>query len=177
MTDRLTTLSPHDVAERLGQGHAILVDIREPDEFARRHVPGALSVPLSRLDAGPIACAPGTEVIFTCRTGMRTGNNATRLAAAAGGRASVLAGGVDAWASAGLPVAGNAKAPIEIMRQVQIAAGVLVLASVLLGFGVSPGWFGLAAFVGAGLTFAGATGFCGMARVLAMMPWNRHATL
>lgn len=175
MTNLLTPLSPRDVAERLEGGHAVLIDIREPDEFARRHIPGALSTPLSKLDPGPLVCAPGVDIIFTCRTGMRTAGNAAKLAAAAGNRAHVLVGGVDAWAAAGLPVSGDPAAPLEMMRQVQIAAGVLVLAGVLLGLGVSPGWFGLAAFVGAGLTFAGVTGFCGMARVLAFMPWNRRS--
>jgi rhodanese-related sulfurtransferase len=61
------------------------------------------------------------------------------------------------------------------MRQVQIAAGGLVLAGVALGFTVHPVFFGLSAFVGAGLALAGVTGFCGMARLLAVMPWNRLA--
>ena len=59
--------------------------------------------------------------------------------------------------------------------EVQIVAGALVLAGVALGFGVHPAFFGLSAFVGAGLAFAGLTGFCGMARVLALAPWNRLA--
>ncbi|MFD2579931.1 YgaP-like transmembrane domain [Novosphingobium colocasiae] len=57
----------------------------------------------------------------------------------------------------------------------QIAAGTLILTGVILGFLVAPGWFGLSGFVGAGLTFAGLTGTCGMARVLMLAPWNRAA--
>ena len=91
------------------------------------------------------------------------------------GDAFVLDGGLNAWVKAGLPVVANAKAPLEIMRQVQIAAGSLVLIGVLLGLAVTPAWFGLSAFVGAGLTFAGVTGFCGMARLLMLAPWNRRA--
>ena len=60
------------------------------------------------------------------------------------------------------------------MRQVQIAAGVLILLGVALGYSVSSAFFLLSAFVGAGLTLAGVTGFCGMARLLAVMPWNRR---
>ncbi len=44
------------------------------------------------------------------------------------------------------------------MRQVQITAGALVLTGVVLGLFVAPGFFGLSAFVGAGLMFAGVTG-------------------
>lgn len=171
MTDVLIPLAPAAVAARLQGGDAVLIDVREADEFARRRIGGAVSRPLSGLGDVPL----DRSVIFTCRTGMRTGANAARLAALAPAPAYVLDGGVDAWAAAGLPVVTDARAPLEMMRQVQIAAGLLVLAGVLLGGLVAPGFYLLAGFVGAGLTFAGISGFCGMARVLALMPWNRAA--
>jgi len=170
----LIPLSPADVAVRLNRG-ALLVDIREADEFARRHVAGAVSRPLSAFEQAHLRIEPGQDVIFTCRTGNRTSVHCARLQASVDGDAWVLEGGVDGWAAAGLPVVADRAAPLELMRQVQIAAGLLVLAGVLLGFTVSPILFGLAAFVGAGLTFAGATGWCGMAKLLAQMPWNRRA--
>jgi rhodanese-related sulfurtransferase len=113
-------------------------------------------------------------VIFLCRSGMRTAANADKLAACCG-EGYLLEGGLDGWRQAGLPVEEDRKAPLEIIRQVQIAAGSLVLIGVLLGFLVAPAWFGLTAFVGAGLVFAGATGWCGMATLLARMPWNRRS--
>ena len=64
--------------------------------------------------------------------------------------------------------------PIELQRQVQIAAGSLALLGVILGATVSPLFYALAGLVGAGLTFAGLTGTCGMARLLQLMPWNRR---
>ena len=134
----------------------------------------ALSRPLSALEAAHLKIEPGRDVVFTCRSGMRTGANCARLAGIVDGEAFVLEGGVDGWAAAGLPVETDEKAPLEIMRQVQIAAGSLLVIGVLLGLVVHPGFLGLAAFVGAGLTFAGATGFCGMARLLALAPWNRR---
>jgi rhodanese-related sulfurtransferase len=171
---RLIPLPPADVADRLRRG-ALLVDIRESDEFARRHVAGAVSRPLSAFEESHLRIEPGRDVIFTCRTGNRTSVHCARLEASVDGDAYVLDGGVDGWAEAGLPVVEDRKAPLELMRQVQIAAGLLVLTGVLLGFTVTPVLFGLAAFVGAGLTFAGATGWCGMATLLALMPWNRRA--
>lgn len=173
MADRLIPINPSAAAERLRAGAAQLIDVREADEFARRHVKGALSAPISTLGAAPPRIHPTRAAIFTCRTGMRTAANCDRLAALVEGEAFVLEGGVDAWASAGLPVEEDRRAPLEIMRQVQIAAGSLVLAGVVLGLSVHPAFFGLSAFVGAGLTFAGATGFCGMAKLLAFLPWNR----
>lgn len=166
-------LSPNEVAARLGRGSAVLVDIREADEFARRRIAGARSHPLSAFDPARLEIEPGREVVFTCRAGLRTAAHWNRLRAAAGGAAFVLDGGLDAWMAAGLPVEEDRKAPLELMRQVQIAAGLLVLLGLALGFTVSAAFFGVSAFVGAGLTFAGVTGFCGMARLLAAMPWNR----
>ena len=173
MPAHLQTLKPDDVADRLRAGRAVLIDIREPDEFARRHVKGALSRPLSAFESAHLVIAPGRDVVFTCRSGMRTAANCERLAAAATGDAYILEGGVDGWAAAGLTVEDDARAPLEIIRQVQIAAGSLVLAGVVLGATVHPGFYVLSAAIGAGLTFAGVTGHCGLARLLALMPWNR----
>lgn len=173
MNPALIPLKPEDVKSRLAARRAVLVDVREPDEFARRHVDGALSRPLSAFEDAHLKIEPGTDVVFTCRTGMRTGANRRRLAAVVDGPAYVLDGGVDAWIAAGLPVLEDRRAPLEIMRQVQITAGSLVVAGVALGVLVHPAFYALAGVVGAGLTFAGVTGFCGMARLLALAPWNR----
>ena len=59
------------------------------------------------------------------------------------------------------------------MRQVQIAAGSLVLLGLILSNTVAPAWILLTWFFGAGLVFAGISGFCGMARLLAVVPWNK----
>lgn len=160
-------------AQRLIDEGAVLVDIREVDEHAREHVPGARHRALSRL--AKIDPAGAKAVIFHCRSGARTAANAPRLAAAAGCEAYILEGGIDAWKKAGLPIATDKRQPIEVMRQVQIAAGSLVLLGIVLGIGVAPAFLGLSAFVGAGLVFAGVSGWCGMAKLLALMPWNRAA--
>jgi rhodanese-related sulfurtransferase len=175
MTATLSPLTPAEVQVRIADGRALLIDIREADEFARTHVAGALSKPLSLWDRENFSVDPTTDVIFTCRSGMRTAGACHRLAARLPGTAYVLDGGVDAWVRAGLPVLSDASAPLEIMRQVQIAAGTLVLIGALLGTWVAPPWYALSAFVGAGLVFAGVTGFCGMARLLMLAPWNQRA--
>jgi rhodanese-related sulfurtransferase len=159
-------------AKRLIDQGAILVDIREADEHAREHVPGARNVPLSRLGSLP---AGAKGIVFHCRSGARTSAHAPRLAASADCPAYILEGGIDAWKKANLPVVVDRSQPIEIMRQVQITAGSLVLLGVVLGVWVAPAFLGLSAFVGAGLMFAGASGWCGMARLLGLMPWNRRS--
>ncbi|MCZ8146355.1 MAG: rhodanese family protein [Roseomonas sp.] len=172
----LNTITPDEAARLLRDGGATLVDVREADEHARERIPGARNLPLSRLEEAELAVHQGKPVLFHCRSGARTAGNADRLAAKAGlCEAYVVEGGLDAWKRAGLPVAEDRRQPIELMRQVQIAAGSMVVLGVLLGAFVTPGFYLLSGFVGAGLVFAGVTGTCGLARVLRMMPWNRRA--
>lgn len=173
MTAALHKLAPEEVKARLAANRAVLVDIREADEFARSHIAGAHSLPLSAWEQAHLALDPDADVIFTCRTGMRTSGACDRLSARVHGDAFVLDGGLEAWSRAGLPLAVDRAAPLEINRQVQITAGLMILAGIVLGSFVSPQWYGLSAFVGAGLTFAGLSGTCAMARLLMIAPWNR----
>jgi rhodanese-related sulfurtransferase len=174
MTMSLPTLSPADAKRLLDQG-AALVDIREADEHARESIPGARLMSLSKLDEADLALSEGQRVIFHCKSGARTRGNAARLSAKVGEacEAYVVEGGIDAWKKAGLPVAVDRRQPLELQRQVQIGAGSMAFGGTLLGLLVSPWFFAVPAFVGAGLTVAGVTGFCGMARILKKAPWNR----
>ena len=171
----IVALSPAEAQALIARG-ARLVDIRDADEYAREHIPDAELVPLETLNNGAtLRAGPEETIIFLCQSGSRTRNNAARLAeAAAPAQAKLLAGGIQAWKAAGLSVKEDKSQPLPLMRQVQIAAGVLILLGVALGYALNSGFFLLSAFVGAGLTFAGITGFCGMARLLAVMPWNHR---
>lgn len=170
----LRTIKPSE-ARRLLDSGAILIDIREPDEHAREKIPGARHMPLSKLDETDLAVHQGKPVIFHCKSGARTQANAPRLAGkfAETCEAFIVEGGLDAWRKAGLPVVTDRRQPLELQRQVQIGAGSLALVGTLLGLLVSPWFFAVPAFVGAGLMTAGFTGFCGMARILMRAPWNR----
>ena len=154
---------------------AALVDIREADEHARERIPGARNVALSKLDEADIAARHGQTVILHCRSGARTTSNSARLAAKTGDacEALIVEGGLDAWRKAGLPTIVDRRQPIELQRQVQIAAGGLAFIGTLLGLTVSTWFLAVPLGVGAGLTFAGLTGLCGMARLLERAPWNQ----
>ena len=169
----LNPITAADLKRKLDAGQAIVIDVRETDEHAREHILGARLAPLSAIDAHDFDRDHDKAAVFHCRSGMRTQANAAKLLARGFPQAFYLEGGIEAWKAAGLPTHANRKAPLEIMRQVQIAAGVLILTGVLLGSFVNPVFYALSAFVGAGLTFAGVTGWCGMAMLLKTMPWNR----
>lgn len=151
----------------------MLVDVREADEHRHERIAGAVLVPLSKFRPEAIAHLPGQRIVIHCKSGRR-GADACRMAADLG--ALNLAGGIEAWKRDGLPVVRGGGVGISVLRQVQMVVGVMVLASVALGYLVHPGFLGIAAFFGAGLTFAGATGFCGLAAVLSAMPWNKAPT-
>lgn len=169
----LKSISPRQAVELLAKG-AVLIDVREADEHARERIGGARHQPLSRLGLDRPAAKAGDILIYHCRSGARTQAHAQKLAGAAPDcEAFLLEGGIDAWKKAGLPTILDRRQPIELMRQVQIGAGSVILAGVLLGAFVNPGFYALPAFAGLGLLTAGLTGFCGMARVLSVMPWNR----
>ncbi len=170
------SIPAREAAGLLASGDAMLVDIREADERARSHVPGSTHLPISRLGSAALGIPPGSTVIFHCQSGSRTAQNAGVLAAAAPGcRVLLVEGGIGALSAAGVKISEDKRAPMPIMRQVQITAGSLVLLGAVLGALVDPRFHALSAFVGAGLVFAGIMGLCPMANVLALMPWNRRA--
>lgn len=170
----LKSVSPDTARQLIGQG-AVLVDIRGADEHARERIAQAHHLSLDQLAQDVALLRDASTVIFHCRSGTRTQMNAQRLGACVACDAYLLEGGLDAWKRAGLPVVVNRHQPLELQRQVQIAAGSLVLLGTVLGASVSPWFYVLPGFIGAGLVFAGVSGFCGLARLLMKAPWNRRA--
>ena len=169
----LKSVSPQAARQLLDAG-AVLGDIRGADEYAREHIRGARHLSLDQLNAAGPELVGSKAVIFHCRGGQRTRMNEARLAGCVSCEAYMLEGGIDAWKAEGLEVEKDPAQPLELQRQVMIAAGSLVLLGVLLGYALSPWLFLLSGFVGAGLIFAGISGFCGMALLLQRMPWNRR---
>jgi rhodanese-related sulfurtransferase len=172
--------SPRQVQQWLASGDAILIDVREPDEHAREHIPGSKLLPLSRFDPQQAAAAlrPGQRLIFHCKSGRRSADAARMTASVCddGVQAITMAGGIEAWKKERLPVEVNRAAPgISVMRQVQLTIGAGVLIGSALAWFIHPAFIAIPAFFGAGLTFAGATGTCGLAAVIARMPWNLAA--
>jgi len=156
--------------EELAAGKVRLIDVRTPAEFGEVHIEGSQLMPLGRLRPEELK---GEACVLVCRSGKRAAQAMEKLEAAGCGSLRVLEGGVTAWEQAGLPVK-RGEAVLSLERQVRIAAGLLVLTGVILGTWVHPALYGLAAFVGAGLTFAGITDWCGMGLLLAKAPWNQR---
>jgi len=148
------------------------VDVRSAAEFhsERFDVSPLLNHPLDRIDN--LDLAKDAEIYLSCRSGNRSGQAQARLQALGFSHVINVEGGFLAWHAAGLPET-KTKGQFPIMRQVQIAAGSLVLLGALGSLFLTPALIWLAVFVGAGLTFAGLSGWCGMALLLGAMPWNK----
>lgn len=174
----ITTLSAREIQTKLQNG-AVLIDIRSPDEYRREHIEGAVCLSPAQLPSSTDAkIQQASCLVFHCKSGMRTQHAAAQLAqycAENGKEGFIMQKGLDGWKTAGFQTRINKSQPLEMMRQVQIAAGLLILTGAVLGWLVSPLFYLLCAFVGCGLLLAGVTGFCGMARLLALMPWDKPA--
>jgi rhodanese-related sulfurtransferase len=174
---KIPTIRPEELEALRKRGEPVeLIDVRTPLEFRAVHAEAARLVPLDRLD-GPavkelLEGTGGSPIYLICRSGGRSLKAARKLVEAGGLNVVNVEGGMLAWERAGLPVF-RGEPMISLERQVRIAAGSLVVTGTALGLLVHPGFFGLSAFVGAGLVFAGITDTCGMGLLLALMPWNQ----
>lgn len=169
-------VSPELLERWMKQGEAVLVDVREDFEHGTERIEGSHLFPLSHFDPKEIReLHGGTRVVFQCRSGKRSAKAAS-LYRNDDEQVFHLAGGIEAWKATGRGVKKSSAAPrVDVMRQVQIVAGSLVLLGVVLSATVSPWFLILSGFIGAGLTFAGVSGWCGMAMLLSKMPWNRYS--
>lgn len=164
-------LKPAGLKTALDRNEALVVDVREPGEFAREHIAGAQSFPLSSFD--PSRLPRDRRIVLCCQSGARSGRALSQIEAAGLTDVAHLDGGLSAWKAAHLPTSIDITQPISIMRQVQITAGSLALLGAILAALVSPWFILLSGFVGAGLVFAGVTDTCMMAMLLAKLPYNR----
>jgi len=174
------SINPRELQRRLASGSpAQLLDVRTAGEHAAAHVPGAKLIPLDKLDAAAFCrerggdCAP---VYVLCQSGGRARRAIEKLEGAGVQGCVLVEGGTQAWIDAGLPVSRGESRVLPLMRQVQIAVGFLSAIGAALAFTVNPLYALVPFVIGCGLLFAGLTGFCGLALLLAKMPWNKTST-
>ena len=169
----MKSLSVQESAQKRKEVDSIpLIDVRTPAEFGSVHAEGAVNHPMESLDVERLRFGKEDEIQVICQSGGRSMKVCQKLEAAGYSNVVNVEGGTSAWQASGLPVV-EGKKMISIERQVRIAAGSLIVIGAAIGQFVHPGGFGLAAFVGAGLVFAGVTDTCGMGMLIARMPWNR----
>lgn len=166
-------ITPQELKTLLDKGEAVLIDVREPGEYKDKSIPGALNVPLGNLDPEALKGLEGKTIVVHCQAGNRSAKAAEKLGAC---KLEIcdLKGGIQNWENSGMNVCKDAKcARLPLMRQVQLTIGLFVIAGCLLTYFVNPSFLIIPFIMGLGLTNAGLTGWCGLAKFMGLMPWNR----
>ena len=97
-------LTAQDLDAMLRSGDAVVVDVREVDEFESGHIPGAINIPLSTFQPSKLPESTGKKLVLTCLGGKRSGMALDKCGVAQAAVDTHLAGGFGAWQSAGLPI-------------------------------------------------------------------------
>ena len=172
-----TSIKPLELQRLLAEGApAQLLDVRTPGEFAAAHVPGAKLIPLDDLNPDAFQRQRGSEeipVYVLCQSGGRARKAIEKLEQGGVHGCVLVEGGTQAWIDAGLPTERAQSTVLPLMRQVQITVGLISAAGAALALTVNPLFAIIPLVMGCGLLFAGLTGMCGLALLLAKMPWNR----
>jgi rhodanese-related sulfurtransferase len=158
----------------LDKSEAVIVDVREPGEYSAKHIRGAVLIPIATITSESLANFKNKKIIVHCQFGRR-GSMACEKLLQGSLQLEVynLEGGMTAWENAGYEVVRSGKFFLSLDRQVQLTIGSGVLLGVILGYFFHPAFLLLSGFFGLGLLYAGISGSCGLALLLAKMPWNR----
>ncbi len=153
---------------------AVLIDVRETGEAQAKSIPDANLVPLAKVSKNNLPELANKKLVLHCASGKRSSMACQKLLQEDSGLEIYnLEGGIAAWEKEGCGVKISKKFFLPLDQQVQLTIGVGVLSGSVLGYFVNPLFFLLSGFFGAGLIFAGLSGYCGLAMLMAKMPWNR----
>jgi len=178
-TDLPTIITVQDVTllQQNPNPDVLVLDVRSSAEFESVHIPGSYNVPLDLLTehAAQLASVAGGPIVLVCQSGTRARQAEQALNRSDFPRVHIMDGGINAWDRAMLPLnRGQERWGLE--RQVRGLSGLLVMIGALGGLLVRRPLGVLAAAVGGGLALSAITNSCGMALLLAKLPYNRGAT-
>lgn len=156
-----------------------ILDVRTAAEVKAAGLPDCLHIPLHDLTPERLQAEieksgkNGAQVYLLCQGGKRAEMAADQLKGKFNAELVIIEGGMNAVKQSNIPLAEQGKNVIPLERQIRIVAGLLVITGAALGTWVNPAFYGLSAFVGAGLVFAGVTDICAMGMLIAKAPWNK----
>ncbi len=169
----MKTITASELKQRLDNQEVLLIDVREPAEYRSECIDGACLIPIDEINVEKLSSAQ-KPVVIHCRSGKRSAELCAKLLTSNPSLdIASLEGGMIAWNQAGYSIKKSNINILPLDRQTQIAAGLLVFSGTILGTLIHPTFYILPGFIGAGLMFAGIKGWCGMAKLLAKMPWNK----
>jgi rhodanese-related sulfurtransferase len=169
----MKSIAAHDLKKRLDQNEVTLIDVRAPKEHQHEHIAGSHLIPLETVSIEQLP-NDNKPIVFHCLAGKRSAD-ACRILSETAKDLDIytLEGGINAWKEAGLPVERSGSPILPLDQQTQVAIGIITLSGTLLGGLINSFFYVFPFITGAGLIFAGLSGWCGMAKLIAKMPWNQ----
>ena len=168
-------ISPNEAHNILNSDQASLIDVREPAEYRAEKIKGAQNIPLSKITANHIQnkIDAGHKIILHCKSGRRSTEASKKLSKDIHTDIYNIQGGIDSWSELGFKTEISDKNILPLDRQVQLVVSSMILSGLAIYYFISPFGLILPLIAGLGLMTAAVTGWCGMARLLSKMPWNR----
>jgi rhodanese-related sulfurtransferase len=161
----------------------VLIDVRSPVEFESKHIKGSFNIPIDDLSVNSMKelikrkkIKTNEEIYFICKSGMRAKLAQQKMEDSKHPIVCVDKGldGIDS--GEGIEYNYGSRGGISLERQVRITIGFLMLAGILAGAFIHPLAYGFSGLISLGFLISGITDWCGMALLIAKMPWNKVAT-
>lgn len=166
-------ITPKELKKRLDNDEVLLIDVREPAEHRSECIEEACLIPLAELSLEKIPSKSRTIVIH-CKSGKRSAAACEKLLQQDPNLdVYSLDGGIVAWQESGFSIKRTNTNILPLDRQTHLVVGLATIVGVLLGKYICPAFYIIPGITGLGLTFSGLTGWCGMSKILAKMPWNK----
>ncbi|QED23351.1 rhodanese-like domain-containing protein [Candidatus Deianiraea vastatrix] len=163
-------IQSHELNDLIKNNEVVIVDVREPFEHKSCHIKDSILIPSSCFDEAKIPNISDKKIVIHCKSGRRASLIIDKMK---NKNCFNLEGGIDAWIAQGFDVEKSSKKCLPLDRQVQLTIGIILIASFFLTYFININFVFIALLIGCGLSFAGLTGYCGLAMVLAKAPWNK----
>lgn len=154
------------------EDNTAIIDVRSPEEHRQSRIPRSILIPLDQLEARAGEIPKGEPIVVYCHSGNRSRQAMECLKGLGFENVLTLEGGIEAFQKSGGSVEGKLPS-LPLRQQVFLTAGLIVLTGTLLSWLIGPVFLWVTGLAGTGLLISGLTGFCGMERLLARMPWNK----
>ncbi len=160
----------------LDNNQVLLIDVREPAEYEANNIKGSQLISLANVSLKNLPEIGNKKLVLHCQAGKRSFNACQKLIAENEDLEIYnLEGGISAWIQQGYNFQSSKKFFLPIDRQVQVIIGSATFLTTIAGYFISSKFFIIPMVLGAGLIFAGLSGYCGLAILVAKMPWNKDS--
>ena len=172
----INNIDPATLKEWLDNKEAVLIDVREVVEYKTCSIPHSRHLPLSQvsIDKAHLPEHKDKKLVFHCKSGKRSMMACDKIM-----KEGIdfdiwnLEGGIDNWINANLPTI-SSKNILPLERQTQLGISLIILLGLVLNYASGNSYYLiLPLMAGLGLLNAGLTGWCGLAKFISKMPWNK----